>query len=58
MDLGTIESKLKTKVYSSPKDFVDDVRLTFAKAKKLILDTCKLEAMFEALWQDTITKDG
>lgn len=58
MDLGTIKGKLKSKVYSSPKDFVDDIRLTFAKAKKLNLETHKLEAMFEAWWQDTITKDG
>jgi hypothetical protein len=37
--------------------------VTFAKAKKLNLETCKvhhtawmLEAMFEAWWRDTITK--
>lgn len=34
MDLGTIESKLHDKVYSSPLEFAEDVRLTFANAMK------------------------
>ena len=64
LSLGTgIESEFESNIYSSPKEFVDDVWFTFAKAKKLNLETRKvhciarmLEAIFEAWWQDTITK--
>eukprot|EP00250_Pteridium_aquilinum_P003526 c1383_g2_i1 orf=2-391(+) len=34
MDLGTIKTKLQNKVYSSPLQFAEDVRLTFANAMK------------------------
>jgi len=34
MDLGTIKRKLETDVYSDPREFAADVRLTFANAMK------------------------
>lgn len=71
MDLGTIKHKLNSKVYSSAHEFVDDVRLTFANAKKYNAKTHEvyhiaqmLEAIFEAWWKDVTTtmdievKDG
>lgn len=42
MDLGTIKRKLSSKVYSSPNEFVDDVHLTFANAKKYNAKTHKV----------------
>ena len=61
MDLGTIKRKLSSKVYSSPNEFVDDVHLTFANAKKYNAETHEvyhialmLEAIFED-WRKNIT---
>ena len=34
MDLGTIEGKLNSKAYTSPGEFVDDMRLVWANARK------------------------
>jgi hypothetical protein len=63
MDLGTIKRKLSSKVYSSPNEFVDDVHLTFANAKKYNAETHEvyhialmLEAIFEDWWKNITTK--
>lgn len=63
MDLGTIKTKLNSKAYTHPKQFVADVRLTFANAKKYNPETHDvhriaqmLEAIFEAWWKDLATK--
>lgn len=63
MDLGTIRKKLNSKIYTHPKQFVADVRLTFANAKKYNPETHEvhriaqmLEAIFEAWWKDLTTK--
>ena len=34
MDLGTIRSRLDKELYSTPMEFDEDVRLTFANARK------------------------
>lgn len=55
MDLGTIKRKLSSKVYSSPNEFVDDVHLTFANAKKYNAETHEvyhIALMLEAIFED------
>ncbi|KAK1266770.1 Transcription factor GTE10 [Acorus gramineus] len=58
MDLGTIKSKIASGVYSSPSDFLADVRLTFTNAKTynppgndvhIMADT--LSKFFEVRWK-------
>ena len=63
MDLGTIKRKLSSKVYSSPNEFVADVHLTFANAKKYNAETHEvyhiavmLEAIFEDWWKNITMK--
>lgn len=63
MDLGTIKKKLNSRTYTHPKQFVADVRLTFANAKKYNPETHEvhriaqmLEAIFEAWWKGLATK--
>ncbi|KAH9327244.1 hypothetical protein KI387_007422, partial [Taxus chinensis] len=58
MDLGTIKSKLKSNLYSSPEEFAADVRLTFSNALKynhpgdVVHDMAKtLSKRFEAKWK-------
>jgi hypothetical protein len=58
MDLGTIKKKLDSRTYTHPEQFVADVRLTFANAKKYNPETHDvhriaqmLEAIFEAWWK-------
>lgn len=63
MDLGTIQSKLNSRQYPSPRTFADDVRLTFTNAKKFNPEThevhqiaCMLEALFEGWWKTMVVK--
>lgn len=63
MDLGTIQCKLKSRQYPSPREFADDVRLTFTNAKKYNSEThevhqiaCLLEALFEDWWKTMVVK--
>eukprot|EP01018_Ginkgo_biloba_P013705 Gb_30202 [translate_table: standard] len=57
MDLGTIKKRIDAEIYTSPRDFASDVRLTFANAMKynppgndvhIMADT--LNKMFEEKW--------
>lgn len=63
MDLGTVKKRLESKLYPSPMEFVDDVRLTFANAKKYNAEThvihriaLMLEMVFEDWWSNMVTK--
>lgn len=63
MDLATIQCKLKSRQYPSPRKFADDVRLTFTNAKKYNPEThqvyqiaCMLEALFECWWKTMAVK--
>lgn len=63
MDLGTVKKRLESKLYPSPMEFVDDVRLTFANAKKYNSETHEvhqiaqmLETIFEDWWGNMVTK--
>lgn len=63
MDLGTVKEKLESNLYPSPMEFVDDVRLTFANAKKynpktheIHLIAQMLETIFEDWWSNVTTK--
>ncbi|XP_042457710.1 transcription factor GTE9-like [Zingiber officinale] len=59
MDLGTIKTRIQSGSYSSPWDFVSDVRLTFANAKTynppkndvhIMADV--MSKFFESKWKD------
>lgn len=49
MDLGTIRNKLSSGRYSSPLDFLGDVRLTFANAKTYNLPGSDVHIMADAM---------
>jgi hypothetical protein len=58
MDLGTIKKKISNGVYDLPREFCDDVRLTFANAMKYnpqgheVYNMAKtLRGMFESKWK-------
>ncbi|XP_071717695.1 transcription factor GTE3, chloroplastic-like [Rutidosis leptorrhynchoides] len=49
MDLGTIKSRLAQSFYKSPKEFADDVRLTFRNALKYNREGHEVHTMAEQL---------
>lgn len=58
MDLGTIKRKLETDVYSNPREFAADVRLTFANAmtynppgNDVHIMAVQLNKIFEEKWR-------
>lgn len=58
MDLGTVQSRLDNEFYSTPMEFAEDVRLTFANAMKynppgndVHFMALSLKQMFESKWK-------
>ena len=55
LDLGTIKFKWISNVYSTPNEFVDDVHLAFANAKKYNAEThevYRIAMVLEAIFKD------
>uniref|UniRef100_A0A3Q7IC44 Uncharacterized protein n=1 Tax=Solanum lycopersicum TaxID=4081 RepID=A0A3Q7IC44_SOLLC len=57
MDLGTVKSRLETNLYKSPKEFAEDVRLTFQnamtynpKGQDVYMMAEQLSKIFEEKW--------